>query len=190
MYLTGMTMGLFSKIPDPYNPKPPTTLDWIREKAVFRVSSWVQVIGAGMLAHGNYKKGDVLGTLGGATLMGSLTTRSFAPFGGREVNRDELYAHIAEGLAKVQPEKLPDAVGETAHFLEGQFRDKHLSFGSAYMQLSDAIKRYHGIALYPERGNKPTLVTADTGKFQVPAPHGDGFTTRVRRPVEAAVGRT
>jgi hypothetical protein len=155
IYLIGKTIGLFSKVPDPYNPEPPSTLDTIREKLLFKVSSAIEASAAATLAHGSMKKGDTVGALGGASLVGGLSTRFFAKFGTRHVDMDEIYAHVAEGLAKVAPSKLPAAMADAATFLQEHFKDKKLQFGNAYTQLRTDLYRYHDIAVFPQA--KPTV---------------------------------
>jgi len=58
-WLVGKTIGLGSKIPDPYNPKPHTTLDTIREKFLFKISTTFEILGAGTLMVTAFKPGKV-----------------------------------------------------------------------------------------------------------------------------------
>ena len=56
-WLIGKTIGLGSKIPDPYDPKPHTTLDTIREKFLFKISTTFEILGAGTLMVTAFKPG-------------------------------------------------------------------------------------------------------------------------------------
>lgn len=168
-YLTGKTIGLFSKVPDPYNPVPSTGMDKIREKYLFQASSLIETGAAGVLAVGNAKvknpskhqisraaaRGlpapaparDLIGAAGGATLMAGLTTRLFAKFGTREVDMDELYAHTTDVLAQASPEQLPQMLADCAASIKDHFKEKAPEYGAIYLKLMTDLYRYHRIAL-------------------------------------------
>ena len=151
-YLTGKTIGLFSKVPDPYNPAPHTFVDDVREKYLFRLSSAVETGAATVLAVGNFRadkngKRDFIGAAGGASLMAGLVTRLFAKFGTKEVDMDELYAHSTDILAKATPDKLPQLLAECAATIKENFKDKSIGYGEIYTRMMGDLYRYHHIAL-------------------------------------------
>jgi hypothetical protein len=179
-YLIGKTIALFSKVPDPYNPKPPSKLDLFREKIVFRLATIIEASAAGILAWdrltskdddkkinfsklnknltGSYK--DYLGGIGGIIFAVAQAIRFFAPFGVKEVNMDELHAHITNGLAKVakeNPDKLQQAMAETSAFLTEHFKDKAPAYGKTYRTLTENLHRDYSIALENVTGNFSNL---------------------------------
>ena len=192
-YLAGKTIALFSKVPDPYDPKPHTTLDTIREKVLFKVSTAVETAAAGTLALNGLKPGkptalnpdgarlftrerkywlpevmkhekfitrDWFGATGGALFTGGLLIRFSAPFGSREVNMPELYAHIATGLSKVPADQLPKLLADSAMAIKAQFDDTSLEYGTIYASLVQELERYHHINVLhaePELALKPTI---------------------------------
>jgi hypothetical protein len=147
-YLVGKTVGLFSKVPDPYNPRSASTLDRIREKYFFRASSVIETGAAGILALGSFKSKKRIGGTGGLIFMGGLTTRFFAPFGHREVNVDEAFAYAGDFLAREPREKLPQLVAESAALLARDLSGDHaaLSYGAIYARLKGDLYTYHNIA--------------------------------------------
>lgn len=153
-YLVGKTIALFSKVPDPYNPNPKSTLDTIREKVLFKLSSIIEFGAAGYLSYDRYanktldgnklrkfglnwkavepKSGeaqkdgprDYFGASGGALFTVGLGIRYFAPFGERMVDMVELKAHLSDSLAKVPQEKLPHAMAKMVADIVDHFGEK------------------------------------------------------------------
>jgi len=183
-YLIGKTVALFSKTPDPYNPKPHTMWDTIREKYTFRLSSVIEGVAASTLIYDRLKnqkitlvKGgktypDFLGATGGGLFVSGFLIRLFAKFGVKEVNMDELNAHISDSLAKVPADKLPQAIAETTAFIKEHFKDKQTNayhkmrvketpeFGQIYNHLVTDLYRDHGISVMPQlTNNKPQATT-------------------------------
>lgn len=181
-YLVGKTIALCSKVPDPYDPKPHTTLDKIRENVLFKVSTGIETSAAAALAYNGLKPGrktpanpegirlftrqrsysawlpdfikhdkfvtrDWFGATGGALFTAGLGIRFAAPFGMREVNLKELYAHMAQGLAQVPDDKRSQLVAESAMAIKAQFNDRSLEFGEIYAALVHELDRYHHITL-------------------------------------------
>ncbi len=153
-YLTGKTIGLFSKVPDPYNPaEKHTALDTVREKYLFRLSSLVEAGAAGTLAVGNFKadkngkRDSYIGAAAGVSLTTGLLTRLFADFGTREVDMEELYAHSTDALAVVPPDKLPQLLAEAAAGIKDHFKEKSMDYGEIYTKMMTDLYRYHHIAL-------------------------------------------
>ncbi len=56
-YIVGKTIALGSKIPDPYDTKPHTMLDTVREKMLFKVSTAIETTAAATLAVNGLKAG-------------------------------------------------------------------------------------------------------------------------------------
>jgi len=157
--LTGKTTALPSKAPDPYNPKPHTWLDTLREKFTFRTGGLIETVAFGMVGADafmnkkiSFKKGgkqyrDYISGIGGTLFTIRYLIRYWAPFGIKEMNMDEMYAHVTDSLAKMPPGKLPQLMAETAADLTDHFKDKHLEYGKVFTQLMNELYRYHHIAL-------------------------------------------
>lgn len=193
-YLVGKTIALGSKVPDPYDPKPHTTLDTIRENGLFKLSTAIETGAALFLAGNGLKKGivtkenpdgarlftrnrsywlpefmkhdkfiqrDWFGATGGALFSAGLAIRFTAPFGSREVNMDELNAHIAAGLAKAPADKLPQLVADSALAIKAQFPDKPLEFGAIYTSLVHELERYHHITLLKPQQSLRLVTTVE-----------------------------
>ncbi len=184
IYLIGKTIGFFSKVPDPYNPKPNSWFDNIREKVFFRLSSSIEMVAAGTLAYGNIKKKDTIGALGGATLVSGLGTRLFAKFGTKEVNMEEVYAHVVDNLAKIPADKIPLALNQTAVFLTEHFKNKAISFGEVYSNLESYLYKFHDIAVHAENSIASDIETK-TPKFASPE-----LKNKIEKPQDSFVAQT
>lgn len=174
--LAGKTVAITSTAEDPYNPKPPSELDKIREKYTFRTGGWMETFAFGALAVDGFKnkkisfqpafkevvkdgekaferiKGvkihrDYISAIGGALFTIRYAMRHWAPFGVRDMNMPELYAHVTDGLAQMPAEKLPQLLADTAADITDHFKDKHLKYGEVFTQLLTDLYRYHHIAL-------------------------------------------
>jgi len=149
-------------VPDPYNPKPHTLIDTIREKWLFRLSTAIETGAATTLAYGNFKvnpktgKNDVVGGMGGVALMGGLTTRLFAEFGTRVLNRQELYDDLVDCFARVLPENLQQAVADTAAKLHKHYDKKSPGVAQIYERLATQLYHDYAIAVLPEEASTRT----------------------------------
>lgn len=168
----GKTVALTAHIPDPYNPKPPTLMDTIREKWSFLVGGFIEVTSFTALAYGcffktsdnNYKKGviifgkpypDIIGGIGATLFVMGYIVRSWAQFGERKVNMKELYAHASDTIAQTTPDKLPQLLANTAASLTEHFKDNdELSFSIIYSSLLNDMARYHQPELRTAISNK------------------------------------
>jgi hypothetical protein len=90
---------------------------------------------------------DWAGTIGGGLFSAGYGIRLFAKFGEKQMNMEELHAHISDSLAKVPPEELPQLMADSAASLTEHFKDKGLEFGKVYNQIMTDMYRYHHIAL-------------------------------------------
>ncbi len=176
--LLGKIIAFCSKAPDPYNPKPHTWLDTIREKVTFRLSSIVEGGAAVLMAYDRYKNNSILvkgkeqrdwfGVVGNVVFVIGYIVRLFAPFGVREVNTTELSAHITDSLAKMPAEKLPQLLAESAAFLTQSTKGK-MHFSDAYAELANDLYRYHGIAVLHRATNAGEHVAGSMPENTLPA---------------------
>jgi hypothetical protein len=157
----GKTVALTSAIPDPYNPKPATWLDHIREKASFFVGGLIEITSfsalgydcffnskgkkTGFLINGKHHH-DWLGGIGASMFVLGYIARSWAKFGERNVDMGELYAHASDTLAATPPEKMPQLLANTAASLSEHFQDKAgLNFATIYTNLASDLSKFHAL---------------------------------------------
>lgn len=176
-YLTGKTIALFSKTPDPYNPEKATTLNRIRENVLFKLSSIIELGAAGYLSYDRFKNKkvnlkkiggkdieipDYFGGIGGTIFTGAFGIRYFAPFGEREVDMGELKAHVSDAIAQVPQEKRSEAMVKIVGDLVDHFGEKKVSFGQLYADIAADLQKQHNITLpgLPEAQNKPAPAIA------------------------------
>ncbi len=157
--IAGKTIAITSKAEDPYNPKPSGWLSRMREKYTFNTGGALETVAFGALAMDGFRKKkisftkggpvhrDYISAIGGALFTIRYVIRFWAPFGVRDMNMPELYAHVTDSLAQMPPDKLPQLVADTAADLTTHFKDKHLKYGEVFTQLLNDLYRYHHIAL-------------------------------------------
>ena len=90
---------------------------------------------------------DFISGIGGVLFTIRYAMRHWAPFGVRDTNMPEIYAHVTDSLAKMPPDKLPQLLADTAADITDHFKDKHLKYGEVFNQLLIDLYRYHHIAL-------------------------------------------
>ncbi|NBO18025.1 MAG: hypothetical protein EBV03_02145 [Proteobacteria bacterium] len=155
-WLAGKTLAFFAKTPDPFNPDR-TWLDKFREDYLFKISTVTEAIGSTTMAYDAYAKRkityggkvstDYLGSVGGMLFTTAFIMRLNAPYGVKDLNMEEVYAHATDTLAKTPPDKLPQLMADTAGYLTEHLKDKDVQFGEVYNKLMGDLYRYHHIAL-------------------------------------------
>lgn len=171
----GKTVALSSKVEDPYNPASHSWLDTVREKFTFIGGGIIEAGSFSALAYdcfvnskkdtqnrgikwpswapkglANTQTRDWLGGVGASMFVTGYIVRSWAQYGKRNVDMDELYAHVSDTLAKTTPEKLSQLVADTAVDIKHHFKDKtDLDYGTIYTALVNDLKRYHHIEIAP-----------------------------------------
>lgn len=161
----GKTVALTSHIPDPYNPKPPTLLDTLREKFSFISGGLIEITSFSALAYGcffdtkknGYEHGvkfrgklypDFIGGIGASLFVMGYVVRTFAKFGERKVNMGELYAHASDMLAETPPEKVSQLLANTAASLTEHFeQEKPMKFAQIYTNLINDLGEYHAASV-------------------------------------------
>lgn len=167
--LAGKTLALSSKVPDPYNPAPHSWLDTIREKYSFVSGGIIEAIAFAGLAWDSFMNTgpgkressgiawngknhrDWLGGIGAVLFVAGYIVRSWAKYGKRSVDMNELYAHATDTLAKVSPEKMPQLLADTARQLKEHFKDRpDIHYGVIYSRLAEDLHQHHHIDLEPQ----------------------------------------
>ena len=153
----GKSLAQNSKIADPYDPKPHSWLDKIREKYTFLTGGLVEAVAFTALGVDRYKNKritfggkqyrDYVGAAGAALFVTGYIVRSWAQYGVRHVDMDELYAHVSDTLAKLPPEKLPQLLADTAAEIKDHFKDQNLDYGAIYTHLATDLMKYHHITV-------------------------------------------
>lgn len=187
-YVLGKLIGIAAKTPDPYNPKPHTMIDDIREKYLFRASTVIEAGAAATIAYDRFShrkiripnrsfipkslrgstQPDFIGGIGGLLFVAAFAARYFAKFGVRALDMEELEAHISDSIARTQPEKLPQLMAETAATVKENLKDTDISYGEIFTQMMSDLYRYHHIAL-DNLGTEPEERRAGTDKKPVTA---------------------
>lgn len=190
----GKTVALTSKVEDPYNPQPSSWLDKLREKFSFVTGGWIEFGAFSALAYDAFVntdpaknpargiswKGktyrDWLGGIGASMFVAGYAVRSMAKYGQRNVDMNELYAHVSDTLAKVPPEKMPQLLADSAMEIKTHFaKQKDLDYGAIYSRLANDLHQYHhidvgvgGATLHADAGMAPDA--KKTEPEQAPAP--------------------
>ena len=158
-WLAGKTLAFFAKTPDPYKPGAKSSIEEFREKYLFQLSTVTEMMGSSYLAIDRFKNTkrriilggkeyqDYLGGIGGLLFSTAFAMRLSAPYGVKELNMEEVYAHAADTLAKTPPDKLPQLMADTASTLKENLKDKDVEFGQIYTKMMTDLYRYHHIAL-------------------------------------------
>lgn len=164
----GKTIALTAKVPDPYNPKPRSAFDDLREKYSFLAGGLVETAAFGALAYDAFfntgpgkrdnssirlfgkERCDWLSGVGALMFTVGYIVRSWAKFGERVVDMPELYAHASDMLAMVDPEKRPQAVADTAAYLADHFKGMpDISFSKIYNELNNDLCQSHHLPAAP-----------------------------------------
>ena len=157
MMLVGKFTSFTASEPDPYNPEPPSLLRQFREKVAFRLSSVIEGAGAAYQTYDRFAKQkisiggklhpDYYGGIGSAVFVGGYGIRLGAPYGTREVDMKELYAHVSDALAQLPHEKIPDALANISATLADHFKTKKLEAPTIYAAIATDLAATHRIAL-------------------------------------------
>jgi hypothetical protein len=176
LMLLGKFTSFASKEPDPFNPKPMGVIDVFREKIAFRLSSIIEGGAATWMAHdcfknrtihiGGKQRPDYFGGAGNVVFIGGYGVRLAAPYGTREVNMKELYAHAATALAAAPPEKLPDLLAQTAVSLKQHFHNKPIETATIYQELSRRLQQHRPHIIDKKKADAPQDALATTPAAQ------------------------
>jgi len=155
----GKTVALFAKAPDPYDPKPKTWLDTLREKYIFNIGGNIEAAAYATMSYeafinpknriviGGKQHQNFLSGIGASMFATRYVIRNWAKYGEKEIDMNEVRAHATDSLAKMPPDKLPQLLADTAADLTDHFKDKHLEYSQVFTQLMSDLYRYHHIAL-------------------------------------------
>lgn len=162
-YVTGKTLGLFTKVHDPHDPKPASMIDKIRENVLFPVDNAIEFGAGSAIAYNafNHKtvglaqKGlheikpvrDYAGSVGGLIFAGGYLSRYWAKFGTKELNMADLEAHLSDSLAQMPKEKLPQLVADSTAALADHLTDNKVSFGELYAKAAVDLYEHHQVAI-------------------------------------------
>ena len=161
--LVGKAFTLFSKTPDPYRPTPPTALDKFRENVTFKLGTVIEGTGTLAMVYNGFmprevgkgvRKNNPIAGIGNTLFIGGYTARYFAPFGVRKLDMPELQTHIAQGLAQVPPDKLPQLTADLAATITANLKDqqKPAEFGQIFTELhARAIQKEAAPAAAPDK---------------------------------------
>lgn len=164
LYLLGKTMALFAKVPDPYDDKPKTTWDTLREEYLFKVGGLVEAVAGGTVGYNAFAKkkigfsngktpdiknvrADYLGGVGGTLFATGYIVRYWAKYGTKHLDTEEVFAHATDTLAKTPPEKLPQLMADSSATIMEHLKDTKVEYGEVFTKMMTDMYRYHHIAL-------------------------------------------
>lgn len=173
--ITGKTMAIAGKTEDPYDPTPRTWLDNLREK-FFLGGGLMEAVAFGSLAVQNMNKEGVADryfAAGNAVFVLAYISRSFATLGKKHLNMDELYAHVADSVAKVPEEEQLQTVADIAGMLKTHFGiADEITYADIFGCIASDLYKNHGVSIYEnhqEERSEKTSIPAELAN--APAPH-------------------
>ena len=167
--IAGKSLALTAQIEDPYNPKPHSWLDTFREKYSFLLGGLIEVTSFSALAYDNFtntnpsnpaqrNRGilfrgkvyrDWLGGIGASMFVLGYVVRSWAKYGQRHVDMDELRAHVSDTIATLPSDQIPDQVAASASRIATHFKDQSgMEFATIYAALAEDLHKHHHLTLH------------------------------------------
>lgn len=203
-YLFGKSIAFGAQVPDAYSGEPHTAVDTTREKILFPASSMIEAVAAGLIAYnGLFKRKinwnqkfmpkalhfgetrDYLGGIGGLLFTTGLIIRIFAPFGKKELDMQEISAHISDTLSKTPPEQMPRLLADSAATVFEHSKDSGATFGSIFASMANDMSQHYHIALNaPANANASAQVAGQ--QPQEPAQEAASFASRAPRKTDEA----
>lgn len=149
--LGGKTIALNGKTEDPYNPTPPSTIDKIREK-FFVGGGLMEAAAFGSLALTNMRGeglADKYFAAGNAVFVLAYIIRTQAKLGTKKLDMSELYAHVADSVAKLPEDEQAQTVADIAGMLKTHFGiDDGVTFSEIFEGIADDLHNNHAISIF------------------------------------------
>ena len=172
--MSGKIMGLLAQTQDPNNP-PTTYWEEIRQKVLWPVSSFVEMISQGAMTYDEHKNKllaiggkyyyNITGVLGNAILtVPPYPTRLVLPYGKKVLDIDEVQARLLDEVHKLPKDKIPEVLARVTARMVEHIGDDSPSFTELYRKLIDKLEKYHSISVLPYKD----------GELQKPAPSWAG----------------
>lgn len=147
----GKTIALSGKTDDPFDSKPKTGLDKLREK-FFVGGGMMEAAAFAALAVTNIQKegvADKYFAAGNAVFVLAYLARSQAKLGTRDLDMNELYAHVADSVAKLPEDEQAQTVADITGMLKTHFGlSRDISFTEIYEGITNDLHKNHGISVY------------------------------------------
>lgn len=145
--LAGKGFILAASEPDPYSPEPMSRWRHMREQFMFRLSTISEVIGCSWMGYDRFKNknggkllcADMYAGFGNLAIDLGYIPRWIAPYGVREVNMSELYAHAARALQTLPPEKIAPMTDQISCELAEHFKAKGLQENDVRAEITRAL---------------------------------------------------
>jgi hypothetical protein len=159
--VAGKAMGLAAQTYDPKDP-PKTYWGELRQKALWRLSSFTEMISQGSLVYDRAKnkkivlnnelKADNIGAAGNVLLtVPAYPARLVLPYGQKILDIPEVQARLLDELPKIPKDKIPEVAARvTARMVEYLGEDSP-DFSKLYKILLDKLDKYHGVQALPHR---------------------------------------
>lgn len=181
--VAGKMMGLAAETYDPKDP-PKTYWQELRQKVLWRVSSFTEMLSQGAFAYDRHKNkkivlgdklhADNIGAVGNVLLtVPPYPARLVLPYGQKVLDVSEVQARLLDELPKLPKDKIPEVAARvTARMVEYLGEDSP-DFSKLYKQLLDKLDKYHGVDPLPHR------VEASSGSGQPIAREESKFVDKV-----------
>jgi hypothetical protein len=158
-YVAGKIMGLTAKTEDPNNP-PTTYWEEIRQKVLWRVSSFTEMVAQGAMVYDEHNSKKLV--LGGKAHYNSLgvvgntlltvppyPARLVLPYGQKVLDTDEGQARLLDELHKLPQDKIPEVAARVTARMVEHMGENSPSFSELYSKLLGKLNKYHGVAVLP-----------------------------------------
>lgn len=157
--VAGKAMGLAAETYDPENP-PKTYWQEIKQKVLWRVSSFTEMIAQGSMVYdraknkkivwGNELRADRLGAAGNFILtVPPYPTRLVLPYGQKVLDVNEVHARLLDELPKLPHDKIPEVAARVTARMVEHMGENSPQFSALYKNLLDKLEKYHGISVLP-----------------------------------------
>ena len=159
--LFGKTLALTGHVEDPYGPANDNWLNKIR-KHFFVTGGLSEAIGTtamGLDACKQYMADPVAHAqkkyfiAGHALFVLGYIIRSWAKLGVRELDMDELTAHVSDTIARLPPKEQRQVVADISGMLKSHFNQEKnpVEFHEIYDRIVQNLRAHHGITIIPDQ---------------------------------------
>lgn len=197
--VSGKIMGLLSKTYDPNNP-PKTYWEEIRQKVLWPVSSYTEMIAQSATVYNSHKNKklilggkqhyDYAGVGGNALLtVPPYPTRLVLPYGQKVLDVDEVQARLLDELHKLPQDKIPEVAARITARMVEHMRGNAPEFSELYRKLMSKLDKYHDIDVLPH-GVDPKSAEKVSSKAADSTPSGSVSEVSAHEKAQAEVKTT
>lgn len=172
--VAGKAMGLLAETYDAKDP-PKTYWQEIKQKVLWRVSSFTEMIAQGSFVYdraknkkivlGDKLKADNIGAVGNAILtVPPYPARLVLPYGQKVLDVSEVQARLLDELRKLPKDKVPEVAARVTARMVEYLGDDSPEFSTLYRDLVNKLDKFHGVQALPHRVElSPSAAISDSG---------------------------